>query len=179
MCVYCYRDSIYVTDNPAFSDNVEVTKATPLPESDHDEHIYDAIPAGIYSEFQSDCSTIKSTSGPHDESSMPNESKEITAHTNPRNKPKYANTSATMPAAKAHHNLPANESPLQEDEYLLPDIKFVVENEYTSLNEARRAEKNLLASHYETQPTIYEEPVSQPSSPSSNNMIPKKSPGTD
>ena len=184
MCTYCYRDSMYVTNNPVYSDNVEVTKVTPPPESDHGEHIYDAIPAGIYSEFQSYCSTLKSASGPHDESSMPNESKESTAHTNRRNKPnslhkpKYANTSATMPAAKAHHNLPTNESPLPEDEYLLPDIKFVVENQYTSLNEARRAEKNLYASHYETQPMVYEEPVNQPSSPS-NNTIPKKFPGTD
>ena len=178
------RDNLYITDNPAFSDNTEVAKVTPLPESDHDEHIYDAIPASIYASFESDCSTLKSGLGQHDESSMPNECKESTAHTSRRNKPKclpkprYANTSATLPAAKAQYNLPTNGSPLPEDEYLLPDIKFVVENQYTSLNEARQAEINLYASRYETQPAVYEEPVSQPSSPS-NNTIPKKFPATD
>ena len=85
--------------------------------------------------------------------------------------PKYANTSFAISAAKACRN----ESPVPEDDYLLPDIKYVVENQYTSLDETRRAERNLYASQHETQPTDYEEPVGQPP-PLSNNTVPKKFP---
>ena len=83
--------------------------------------------------------------------------------------PKYADTSFAISAAKACHN----ESPVPEDDYLLPDIKYVVENQYTSLDETRRA-NNLCASQHETQPTTYEEPVGQPPPP--NNTVPKKFP---
>ena len=63
-----------------------------------------------------------------------------------------------------------NKSPVPEDDYLLPDIKFVVENQYTSLDETHTAENYLNVSQYETQPAVYEEPVGQPPPPTNNSF---------
>ena len=176
--LYCCRSSSFNYSNPLFN------TASP-------EHLYDDVSENQEMEAKnkrppndalssaskgSDCDTVHSNQVKFDESSVYYnvDAKEMdTMHYDiPRTpaKPKDAENSIAMFAAEDHHHLPNTESPTEQDDYLLPDIPFVVENQYASQDETQRNENHqytqLIASQ-QTQPVVYQKLVGQQPPPSS------------
>ena len=146
------------------------------------EHIYDDVNENqevetknksLSSDFPrsanrgADCDTIKSDVVNFDESSAlynANASEENAENYETLSKSKNAKKPISMPVAEDHHRLSTSESLTSQDEYLLPDIKYVVQNQSASQGEPQRAENDpytpLIASQI-TQPAVYQQLVGQ------------------
>lgn len=172
---FCRDNSINVI-NPAFIDT--------LPERLYDE-IHEKQGEAknniLSSDFSrsankdADCDTIKSSEVQFDGATVyynANASEENTAYyAKPKTpaRPKDAKTPVAIPVSQHDHHVPTNESPSPQDEYLLPDIPYTIENQHTSQEETERAENNhytpLLVSQ-QKQPAAYQELVGKRSPPS-------------
>ena len=193
MATSCCRDNEENFNNPVYTgDN---TKAATTQPSNGDEHIYDTIKcddvdikerkpkntvsSNVYQNFSAsanknqDCSTIKSDQVSFSESKMCHTSTKTTKKTHrdgpkPPTKPKSANAPKVAPVNKSHHQMPTNEDPSLEDEYILPDPKYNLRknNEYASLDKTQQTESNQYTSLAIPQSTPYQELVSRSSAPS-------------
>ena len=116
-----------------------------------------------------DCATIKSDQVRFDDSRV------YYNKPKPQYKPKHAKKPIALPATKAPHHFTTNKSLPTEDEYVLPDTRYTLESQYTSLDETNRAESNQYTSLAVPQHESYETILGQPS-PSSAYTVPRNFP---
>ena len=154
----------------------------PLHSSTLSEHIYDdlneketknEVLSGDYprsADKGTDYDTIQSNEVKFDESGVHYNAKRSDKNTEHYSTPSISkNTKKPVATDENRHHLATSET-LSEDEYVLPDIKYVVENQLASQNEPQKAKNDqytlLLVSH-QKQPAIYQELVGQQPPPSS------------
>ena len=116
-----------------------------------------------------DCATIKSDQVRFDDSRV------YYNKPKPQYKPKHAKKPVANPVPKARHHLATNKSLPTEDEYVLPDTRYTLESQYTSLDETDRAESNQYTFLAVPQHESYETILGQPS-PSSAYAVPRNFP---
>lgn len=117
-----------------------------------------------------DSDTIKSNEVKFDESGVHYNAKTSDKSTEQYNNPsKSKNANKPVAIDEDRHHL-ATSKTLSEDEYLLPDIKYIVENQIASQNESQKVDNDqstpLLVS-WQKQPEAYQELVGQKPPPSS------------
>ena len=113
-----------------------------------------------------DCATIKSDQVRFDDSRV------YYNKPKPQYKPKHAKKPIALPTAKAPHHFATNKGLPTEDEYMLPDTRYTLESQYTSLDETNRAKNNLYTSLAVPEHESYETILGQPS-PSSAYAVPR------
>ena len=118
-----------------------------------------------------DCATIKSDQVRFDDSRV------YYNKPKPQKKPKHSKKPIALPTAEAPHHFATNKSLLTdlEDEYVLPDTRYTLESQYTSLDETDRAKNNLYTSLAVPEHESYETILGQPP-PSSAYAVPRNFP---